>query len=199
LDPPFCVHTLLHMQFPYAVRLPNVGFGKQPALVAEPDRPVSCCMAVLTDAPGRRTPLHVGLFHPLLDCRPRDLRPLVERHLIMIKELVFIGRSRRPSSSHVACSSGGTSTVSPIARGDTRARSQVVQQASTPANTHSNGRLHLKGYPQAHRQAGSPIADCAPGFVPLSYGLVSPVGVSVVGMGRTDHVHVPGEIATEER
>jgi hypothetical protein len=156
----------------------------------------------LDDAPGRRTPLQVGRFLPLRDYRPRDLMPLVEQHLIMIKELVFIGRSRRPSSSHVACSSGGTSTVSPTARGDTRARSQVVQPASTPCKPASQHplewRLHLKDYPQAHRQARSPIADCAPGFVPLSYGLLSPVWGSVVGLGRTDHVHVPGGIATEE-
>ena len=45
---PFASTCCYTCSFTYAVRLPNVGFGKQLALVAEPDRPVSCCMAVLT-------------------------------------------------------------------------------------------------------------------------------------------------------
>jgi hypothetical protein len=93
----------------YAVAYPMSAFGKPPhwrrwSMGGGASRPVSCCMAVVTMCLGGDV-APCWTAYPLLDHRPRDLRPLVERYLIMIKERVFIGHFRRPSLSHVTCSS----------------------------------------------------------------------------------------------
>ena len=118
---------------------------KTTALAAEPDRPVSCCMAALTMRLGGRTSLHAGRLVPLLDHRPRDLRPLVERHLIMIKERVFIGRFRRPRLGHVTC---GSDMQNLDRRPEPPEGSLGGVISSGRASQHPfNGRLHRNGYP----------------------------------------------------
>ena len=123
---------------------------------AEQDRPVSCC-GCRDDAPGRRDVAPCRTALPLLDHRPRDLRPLVERHLIMIKERVFIGRFRRPRLSHLTCSSD--KKPRPSARPPEGSLGGVI--SSGRASQHPfNGRLHPNvTRPSSSTNPAFPIAD----------------------------------------
>jgi hypothetical protein len=164
---------------------------------AEQDRPVSCCMAVVTmRLGGGRRSMPDGLSRYLIIVLEIS-GPWLKGHLIMIKERVFIGRFRRPSLSHVTCSSDR----------DLDCRPRPLE--GSPGGVISSGRASQHPVSlappsewlpaQAHRQAPhflSPTGEAPASAIPIKLSQVAaPIalrlsldGFSPVSAGASDEV-----------